>query len=135
MYVASSFGRPPTLRGKRVLVIEDEALVAMLVEDELRGVGATVLGPAACMDDAMRLVKAAVADGGMDAAVLDINLDGKHVAPVADKLAALGLPFPFATGYGEGHSTGGHRAAPTLHKPFAPERLVATVEALTAPGA
>ncbi len=52
------------------------------------------------------------------------------VAPVADKLAALGVPFLFATGYGENCDTGGHGGAPVLSKPFAPERLVAAVEAL-----
>ena len=62
--------------------------------------------------------------------MLDINLDGQHVEPVADRLAALGVPFLFATGYGEGHGTGGHGAAPVLRKPFAPERLIAAVEAL-----
>ena len=129
MYIASSFDRPPKLKGKRILVVEDEALVSMLVEDELRDAGATVLGPAACVGDALRLVEAAV-DGGISAAVLDINLDGRHVRPVADRLAALRVPFVFATGYGEGCDTGGHGTAPLLSKPFAPERLIAAVEAL-----
>ena len=135
MYIASSFGRPPRLKGKRVLVVEDEALVSMLVEDELLGAGATVLGPAMRVDDAMRLVEAAAADGGISAAVLDINLQGERALPVADRLAALGVPFLFATGYGEGCDTGGHGAAPTLHKPFSPESLVAAVEALASASA
>jgi DNA-binding response OmpR family regulator len=134
MYIASSFGRPPKLKGKRILVVEDEALVSMLVEDELRDAGATVLGPAACVGDALRLVEAAV-DGGISAAVLDLILQGERATPVADRLAALGVPFLFATGYGGRCDTGGHGAAPTLRKPFAPERLVATVAALVAPGA
>jgi CheY-like chemotaxis protein len=62
--------------------------------------------------------------------VLDINLNGIKVAPAADKLAALGVPFLFATGYGEDHDTGGHGAAPVLRKPFSPERLVAAVDVL-----
>ena len=114
---------------KRGLVVEDEMVVSMLVEDEPRGAGATVLGPAVRVDDALRLVGAA-AGGGISAAVLDINLEGRHVASVADRLAALGVPFLFATGYGEGCDTGGHGAAPTLHKPFSPESLVAAVAAL-----
>ena len=134
MYMANPSGSPPKLTGKRVLVVEDEALVSMLVEDELRHAGATVLGPAPSVGDALRLVEAAVADGGISAAVLDINLDGKHVASVADRLAALGVPFLFATGYGENCDTGGHGTAPVLCKPFAPERLVAAVEALAAVG-
>ena len=125
MYIASSFGRPPRLKGKRVLVVEDELL----------GAGATVLGPAMRVDDAMRLVEAAAADGGISAAVLDINLQGERALPVADRLAALGVPFLFATGYGEGCDTGGHGAAPTLHKPFSPESLVAAVEALASASA
>jgi DNA-binding response OmpR family regulator len=126
-----SLGRPTKLTGRRVLVVEDEALVSMLIEDELRDAGATVLGPALCVNDAVRLIEAATADGGISAAVLDINLDGRHVEPVADKLAALGVPFLFATGYGDGCDTGGHGAAPILSKPFSPESLVAIIEALT----
>ncbi len=106
------------LKDERVLVVEDEALVSMLVEDGLRDAGATVLGPATTVGDALRLVEAAAADGGLSAAVLDINLQGDTVTPVADRLAALGVPFLFATGYGEKCDTGGHRAAPVLSKPF-----------------
>ena len=122
--------RRARLKDERILVVEDEILVSMLVEDELRDAGATVLGPAPTRGNAPRLVEAAAADGGTSAAVLDINLDGQHVAPVADRLAALGVPFLFATGYGESCDTGGHGAAPLLSKPFAPQRLVAAVEAL-----
>ena len=135
MCMASSIGRPAKLTGKRVLVVEDEILVSMLVEDELRRAGATVLGPAPSVGDALRLVEAAAADGGISAAVLDINLDGKHVASVADRLAALGVQFLFTTGYGETCDTRGHGAAPVLSKPFSPETLVAAVEALASAGA
>ena len=130
MCVESSLGRAAKLKGKRVLVVEDEALVSMLVEDELRDAGAEVIGPVPTVGDALRLIEAAAADGGISAAVLDINLDGQRVEPVADRLAALGVPFLFATGYGEDFDTGAHGAAPILSKPFAPERLVAAVEAL-----
>ena len=122
--------RGDSLTGKRVLVVEDEVLVSMLVEDELRDAGAEVLGPVPTLGGALRLVEAAAADGGISAAVLDINLDGRHVGPVADRLAALGVPFVFTTGYGEGCDTGRHGAAPILSKPFSPERLVVIVEAL-----
>jgi DNA-binding response OmpR family regulator len=130
VHTASALGFTAKLTGKRVLVVEDEPVVSMLVEDELRGAGAEVLGPASTVDRALRLVEAVAADGGISAAVLDINLDGQRVEPVADRLAALGVPFLFATGYGEGCDTGGHGAAPILHKPFAPEKLIAAVEAL-----
>jgi DNA-binding response OmpR family regulator len=122
--------RRAALGDKRVLVVEDEAIVAMLVEDELREAGAEVVGPAASVGGALRLIEAAAKDGGLSAAVLDINLQGRAVAPVADRLAALGVPFVFATGYGEGCDTGGHADARVLHKPFDPHALIDAVEAL-----
>ncbi len=134
MCIEGSLGRPAKLKGRRVLVVEDEALVSMLVEDELRDAGAEVMGPVPSVGDALRLIEAAAADGGLSAAVLDINLNGQHVAPLADRLTALGVPFVFATGYGAGHDTGGHGAAPILSKPFDPRKLVAAVEALAPAG-
>ena len=128
MCMDSPLGLP--LRGKRVLVVEDEALVSMLLEDELRDAGVEVLGPAPTVREALRLVEAAAAGGGLSAAVLDINLDGRHVAPVADRLAALGVPFLFATGYGDDMDKAGHVAGPALQKPFAPGNLIAAVEEL-----
>jgi DNA-binding response OmpR family regulator len=133
--MASFFGRQARLKGKRVLVVEDEALVSMLVEDELCDAGAKVLGPAPSVEHALRLIEDAAADGGISAAVLDINLDGRHVGPVADRLAALGVPFVFATGYGERRDTGGYDTAPVVEKPFNTERLVAAVAALASAGA
>jgi CheY-like chemotaxis protein len=123
-------GHAAALEGKRVLVVEDEALVAMLVEDGLLDAGAEVVGPAASVGEALRLVEGAASDGGLSAAVLDIDLQGRAVAPVADRLAVLGVPFVFATGYGEGRDTGGHVAAPVLRKPFDPHAPVVAVEAL-----
>jgi DNA-binding response OmpR family regulator len=130
MCTASSVSRRAMLKGMRVLVVEDEPSVSMLVEDELCDAGAEVVGPVPTVDHALRLIDAAAADGGISAAVLDIDLNGMKVAPVADKLAALGVPFLFATGYGVGRNTGGHGAAPVLRKPFAPQTLIAAVEAL-----
>ncbi|WP_343898349.1 response regulator [Craurococcus roseus] len=123
------------LASKRVLVVEDEALVSMLMEDELRDARAEILGPVPSVENALQLVEAAVSDGGISAAVLDINLGGQHVAPLADRLAALGVPFLFATGYGVNHDTGGYGRAPVLEKPFDAGRLVATVAELTFTGA
>ncbi len=122
--------RLPKLKGKRVLVVEDEALVSMLVEDALLEAGAEVVGPVHSVADALRAVERWEADGGISAAVLDINLGGKHVSPVADRLAALGVPFLFATGYGDGYDTRGHGTAPRLEKPSDPKGLVVVIEAL-----
>ena len=133
MHVENPADHRTMLRDKRVLVVEDEALVAMLVEDGLLDLGAKVVGPAATVDEALRLIEGVAHDGGLSAAVLDIDLAGEPVRPVADRLAALGVPFLFATGYGEGCDTGGH-AAPMLHKPFDLNRLVVTVEALASAG-
>jgi CheY-like chemotaxis protein len=121
--------RRARLKGKRILVVEDEVLVSMLVEDELRGAGAEVLGPVPTAGDALRLVEAA-ADGG-------ISIRGARHQPRwaarwagADRLAALGVPFLFATGYGEGCDTGGHADARVLRNPFGAETLVTAVATL-----
>jgi len=122
------------LRGRRVLVAEDEALIAMLIEDRLLDAGAKVFGPASTVDEALRLIDQAASDGGLDAAVLDINLEGDVVSPVADKLAALHVPFVFATGYGEYCDRGAHLDAQVMAKPYEPDALIAVVESLAAAG-
>jgi CheY-like chemotaxis protein len=119
------------LRGRRVLVVEDEALVAMMFEDVLLDAGAEVIGPATSVEEALLLIEAAAAGGGVHAATLDINLQGARVSPVADHLAALDVPFVFTTGYGEGCDRGLHSAAPVLAKPFGPDTLVTAVRNLT----
>lgn len=120
------------LRGRRVLVVEDEALVAMMMEYGLVDAGADVIGPAFSVEEALGLIERTVQDGGLNAAVLDLNLEGAAVSPVADRLADLGVPFVFATGYGEDCDRGAHAAAPVLAKPFNPNALVAAVEGLAA---
>lgn len=88
----------PNLAGRRVLVAEDEPLLALEMEEVLRGLGCEVLGPAATLEEALRL---AAAPGRVDAAVLDINLAGRPSFPAADHLAGRGVPVVFATGYGD----------------------------------
>ena len=121
---------PTTLHQRRILIVEDEALVAMLIEDFLRDAGAEIVGAAGSVTEALWLIEQATNDGGLDSAVLDIHLDDGAVTPVADRLVALGVPFLFATGYSDAHDMGGHATAPVLHKPFAIDQLVAAVEGL-----
>jgi hypothetical protein len=88
----------------------------MLVEDELCGAGAEVVGPALSVGGALRLIGAVSGYGGLSAAVLDIDLEGEHLSPVADLLATFGAPFLFATGHGEDCDTGGHADARVPHE-------------------
>lgn len=115
------------LRGRRVLVVEDEALVAMLVEDALLDAGCSVVGPAATVQEALSLLEAGAAP---EAAVLDLNLAGETSTPVADALASLGVPFVVATGYGAAGLPPEHRDAPVLAKPYDPAELTATLARL-----
>jgi CheY-like chemotaxis protein len=84
------------LVGKRILLVEDEPLIATMVVEMLVGLGATVAGPATTLEAGLVLAGAAE----IDAAVLDINLRGKRIDPIADVLDARGIPVVFATGYG-----------------------------------
>lgn len=111
------------LSERRVLVVEDEALVAMLVEDALLDAGASVIGPAATVAEALALLERETPD----AAVLDLNLAGETSTPVADALAARGVPFVVATGYGADGLPPGHASVPVLAKPYDPDDLTAAL--------
>ena len=102
------------LNGLKVLVVEDEMLVSMLVEDMLSDLGCTVVGPAAELEEAMSLAQ----NAEIDLALLDVNLGGRPIFPVADTLKARGVPFAFASGYGEAGLSEDHRGAAVLQKPF-----------------
>lgn len=99
---------------RRVLIVEDEYLVAMLVEDMLQGLGYEVATIASNIEAA----KSAARDGEFDVAILDVNLNGAFSNPVADILAARNIPFVFATGYGKTGPHEGFAATPSLQKPF-----------------
>jgi CheY-like chemotaxis protein len=101
-------------RGRRVLVVEDEAMVAMLVEDMLTELGHSVVGPAMRLDQALPLAR----EAEFDFAILDVNLGGQLSFPVADVLRARGIPFIFATGYGRNGVEEAYRDTITLMKPF-----------------
>lgn len=100
--------------GLRVLVVEDEMLVAMIVEDMLTDFGCAVVGPAPNVSEATALA----AGAEIDVALLDVNLSGQAVFPVADALKARSIPYAFASGYGDAGVPDAHRAAPVLQKPF-----------------
>jgi CheY-like chemotaxis protein len=117
----------------RVLIVEDEALVAMLLEDMLIDAGYAVWGTASAIQQALEFVSDSVAD--FDVAILDVNLRGKPIFPVAEALAAAGKPFVFATGYGAGSLPETWRDRPTLQKPFGAgdvERVLAAALARSA---
>ena len=107
------------LTGRRILVVEDEALVAMLVEDALLDAGAIVIGPVATVAEALSLLQRE----RPDVAVLDLNLAGETSTPVADALVTMGVPFVVATGYGADGLPPGHVAVPVLAKPYDPDDL------------
>jgi CheY-like chemotaxis protein len=117
------------IKARRVLLVEDEAMVAMLVEDMLSDFGCEVVGPLARVEEAV----AAAGQGGVDIAILDVNLAGKETYPVADALAEKGIPFVFATGYGAGGLRDGYKDRPTLQKPFQQSELVKALAAALTP--
>jgi CheY-like chemotaxis protein len=102
------------LTGLRVLVVEDEMMVSMLIEDMLDDLGCTVVGPAARLDEALALARSTE----IDCAVLDVNLGGQPIFPLADYLREKGAPFAFATGYGDAGLREVDRGSPVLQKPF-----------------
>ncbi len=103
----------------RILVVEDEFLIRMLLEEMLTDLGYTLAGVAGHVDEAAELAKKAE----FDLAILDVNLDGQDVYPVADIVAKRGLPFMFVTGYGGRGLPEAYRSRPTLQKPFQLDEL------------
>ena len=100
---------------RHILIVEDEPLIAMMLEDFLDALDRELAGVADNVADALALVAA----GGIDGAILDVNLRaGEHSWPIADRLAELGIPFVLATGGGGDSIAEAHRARPTLSKPF-----------------
>jgi CheY-like chemotaxis protein len=111
--------------GKRVLVVEDESMIRMLLEGMLTDLGHTVAAQAGEIDEALTLAKQAK----FDIAILDVNLNGKPITPVVEILIARGVPFVFASGYGQDGVPEAYRARPTLQKPFQVEALARAIDA------
>lgn len=113
------------LAGLRVFVVEDEGLVALMVEAMLEDLGCAVVLSAASVQEALELV----GSGGFDIALLDMNLAGERVFPVADELRRLGVPFAFASGYGADGLRPDLTEVPVVQKPFRLTELAAVLVA------
>ena len=108
---------------KRVLVVEDDALLGLDIAQQLTDAGLEVLGPAISVAKGLRLV----AQTGCDVAVLDVNLGGETAEPIALELRARGTPFVVLSGYSSDQHPPGFQGAPMLFKPARPEEIIAIV--------
>ena len=115
-------------RTARILVVEDESLIRMLLEDMLADLGHEVAATASSVSAAKELA----ATGEFDAAILDVNLEGEEVFPVAEILAGRNVPFVFASGYGQAALPEKFRDRPTLQKPFQGQQLEAAMNQVLA---
>lgn len=113
------------LAGRRILLAEDEVIVALELALELEDHGAEVVGPAHSLTEALTLAL----DGGIDGAILDVDLQGEDVYPVAERLVASGVPFLFHTGHGSRTDLNARFGATVCIKPTLSETLVAQVAA------
>lgn len=120
---------PAVRTAPRILVVEDETLIAMLIEDLLRDLGFEVAGPVARVGAALALIEREAIDG----ALLDVNLGTERSYPVADTLSALQRPFVFTTGYGEAGLDPAYRGCPVLKKPVTRESLAQAMTAHLSP--
>jgi DNA-binding response OmpR family regulator len=114
---------PTADSGLQILVVEDELLVAMMVEDMLTDLGHHVIATSGRMADASKLASDATAD----LAILDVNLNGEETYPLADSLAARKIPFIFATGYGSSGIKAEWSGVPVLQKPFQSRELAEAI--------
>ena len=114
-----------TLAGKRILLVEDEAVIAFAVEDMLLDLGCEVVGPAFRLEDARRMA----ATEAIDAAILDVNLNDERSYAVAEELARRSIPFLFATGYAEG-GIDWPQETELLPKPYRREQVQMALERL-----
>jgi CheY-like chemotaxis protein len=111
---------------KRVLIVEDELMIRMLLEGMLTDLGHSVAAEAGGLDEAMALAQQAE----FDLAVLDVNLNGAPVTPVVEILVERGVPFIFASGYGQRGLPEAYRTAPILQKPFQADALEDAIKAV-----
>jgi CheY-like chemotaxis protein len=112
----------------RVLVVDDEALIAMLIEDMLSDLGCQTVGPALELSEATDLAR----EADFDCAILDLNMHGETTYGVAEILRTRNIPFAFASGYANVDPAGGFETVPILSKPFTSRDIAAAIEALSA---
>jgi DNA-binding response OmpR family regulator len=111
---------------RRILIVEDEPLLAFALEELLVESGFEIAGVAARLESALAIIES----GDCDAAILDTNLAGKNVGPAASALAARGLPFIILSGYSPDQQHGAFAGALRLQKPCRPERLIQAVRSI-----
>ena len=111
---------------KRVLIVEDEGLIAMLLEELMERMGYEVAAVSSTLEEALELARAIV----IDFAMLDINLNGKESFPIAAVLRGRGIPFVFATGYGDAALASDFADALVVEKPFSRDALRKTLDKL-----
>lgn len=111
------------LAGKRVLIVEDEPIIAFLLEDMIDDLGMTVAGRASTLEEARELARAP----SYDAAIMDINLHGQMSYPAAELLARQGVPLVFVSGYARDGVPPGLANAPLVAKPYQPHQIAAAL--------
>lgn len=115
-----------TLHGRRILVVEDDYLVAADLAESLENAGASVIGPAGSVEEALRLVQEE--NRQLDGAVLDINLRDARVYPVAELLEAQHVPYIFTTGYDSSAVSKDYAHASRIEKPVDTVQLIRWIE-------
>jgi DNA-binding response OmpR family regulator len=125
MYSLETSSMPTSERKHRILVVEDEAMISMLLEDMVLDCGGELVGPVARFDDALELAHRAE----FGVAVLDLNLNGTLSYPIAEVIRGRGIPVIFATGYGADGLLDRFSDCPTLQKPFSQQDFAEAVAA------
>ena len=119
--------KPANLAGRRILVVEDDMMIAVIIEEVLQNLGCVVIGPVGKLDTALRLANEEV----LDAAILDVTIRGGETFPVAERLQARGVPFALASGYGDWALPEAFQNQARLTKPFTVHELETQVRALS----
>jgi len=120
--------RHSVLSNRRILVVEDEAPIALALVTILEDQGAIVVGPAQTVGAALRLI----VQSQIDCAILDIKLAGEYASAVADALSRRHVPFAFLTGFDDNVVPFRHGGRPTIHKPFTSVSILQTIDSLIA---